>query len=194
MHLDEQKFIEIVNKDKDKAFGYIVDAYSAMIFNACLNMVYNQEDAEDLTQEVYTAAYLAIDKFEGKSKLSTWLYSIALNKSKEFLRSKGRQKRSGIMVELEKQDSHFIPESVVNFNHPGVLLENKERGQIFFAALEKLAENQQVAYRMHKVEGLSYEEVAEALNTSISSVESLMFRAKKKLTELLSDYYEKNEK
>ena len=82
----------------------------------------------------------------------------------------------------------------MNFDHPGILLENKERGQIFFAALEKLAENQQLAYRMHKVEGMSYEEVAESMQTSVSSVESLMFRAKKKLMELLSDYYEKNER
>ena len=194
LHLDESSFIKLASSDKDRAFSYLVDTYSAMVFNACINIVYNQEDAEDLTQEVYTAAYVALHKFEGKSKLSTWLYSIALNKSKEFLRNKSRLKRSGTTVELEKEDSHIVPVGTINFNHPGVQLENKERAAVFFQALEQLAENQKSAYRMHKIDGLSYDEIATILKTSNSSVESLMFRAKKKLQELLSDYYEKNER
>lgn len=194
LQIDDSSFKHIARSDKDRAFQYLVDTFSGMILNACVNMVYNQEDAEDLTQEVFTSAYLGLERYEGKSKVSTWLYSIAINKSKEFLRNKNRQKRTGINVELEKQDSHIIPEPIINFNHPGVLFEEKERGEIFFSALEMLAENQKLAYRMHKVEGFSYEEIAETMGTSISSVESLMFRAKKRLKDLLSNYYEKNER
>ena len=194
MHLDDQSFIVLVRKDVDRAFQYLVDQYAGMVFNTCLNMLRNREDAEDLTQEVFTNIYLSLEKFEGKSKLSTWIYSIALNKSKEFVRNKTRQKRSGHHVEIEKEDTHFIPVQVVNFDHPGVLLENKERAKALFDAIDQLAENQRIAYTMHKIEGVPYGEIAELMGLSVSSVESLMFRAKKRLKELLRDYYEKNER
>lgn len=193
MQLDDQSFITLAHENKDRAFSMLVDAYTGLVFNACLNTVRNREDAEDVVQEVFTVAYLSLDKFEGKSKLSTWLYSIALNKSKEFLRSKTRKKRFGIFTVLEKEDSHLVPEGTINYEHPGIQLENKERAAIFFEAIDKLAENQRTAYTLHKIDGMSYSEVAELMGTSVSSVESLMFRAKKRLKEFLSAYYEKNE-
>lgn len=194
MQLDDHSFIILARKNKDQAFNYLVETYAGLVFSACINTIRNQEDAEDITQEVFTAVYLSLEKFEGKSKLSTWLYSIALNKSKEFLRSKSRKKRSGILTVLEKEESHNVPRGTINFEHPGVQLENKERAALFFEAIDQLAENQKTAFTLHKIDGLSYIEVAELMNCSVSSVESLMFRAKKRLQELLSDYYEKNER
>jgi RNA polymerase sigma-70 factor (ECF subfamily) len=194
MHLDDQSFLELSRKSKDRAFNYLVDAYSSKVFNTCINLIRNREDAEDVTQEVFTAVYLSLDTFGGDSKLSTWIYSIALNKSKEFLRKKTRKKRSVMMTTLEKDDSHIVPTATIEFDHPGVLLENKERTQILFDAIDQLAENQKIAYTMHKIEGMSYSEIAELTELSVSSVESLMFRAKKKLQQLLEDYYKENEK
>ena len=182
MQLDDQSFLSLAKQNKERAFSYLVETYSGLVYSACLTTVRNKEDAEDVTQEVFTAAYLSLEKFEGKSKISTWLYSIALNKSKEFLRSKTRKKRFGIFTVLEKEDSHIVPEGTINRDHPGVQLENKERAAIFFEALDQLAENQKTAYTLHKVEGASYSEIAEIMETSVSSVESLMFRAKKRLT------------
>ena len=194
MHLDDQSFLELSRKSKDRAFNYLVDAYSSKVFNTCINLIRNREDAEDVTQEVFTAVYLSLDTFGGDSKLSTWIYSIALNKSKEFLRKKTRKKRSVMMTTLEKDDSHIVPTATIEFDHPGVLLENKERTQILFDAIDQLAENQKIAYTMHKIEGMSYSEIAELTELSVSSVESLMFRAKKRLQQLLEDYYKENEK
>ena len=97
------------------------------------------------------------------------------------------------MTTLEKDDSNIVPTATIEFNHPGVLLENQERTDILFNAIDQLAENQKIAYTLHKIEGMSYTEVAELTELSVSSVESLMFRAKKKLRELLEDYYKENE-
>ena len=194
MHLDDQSFLELSKKNKDKAFNYLVDAYSSKVFNTCINLLRNKEDAEDVTQEVFTAIYLSLNTFSGGSKLSTWIYSIALNKSKEFLRKKTRKKRSGMMMTIEKDDSHIVPTATIEFNHPGILLENKERTQVLFDAIDELAENQKIAYTMHKIEGMSYTEIAELTELSVSSIESLMFRAKKKLQQLLENYYKENEK
>ena len=78
--------------------------------------------------------------------------------------------------------------------HPGIELEKKERSAILFSAINQLPENQKIAFTMHKIEGVSYEETAQIMNISLSSVESLMFRAKKNLKQLLGNYYEKNER
>ncbi len=79
-----------------------------------------------------------------------------------------------------------------HFQHPGVLLENQERAAILFQALEKLPEKQKAAFVLHHLEALSYVEIAEVLQLSLSSVESLLFRAKQNLQRLLGDYYAKN--
>ena len=81
---------------------------------------------------------------------------------------------------------------MVNFNHPGVQLEDQEKANILFQAIDALAENQAIAYRLAKIEGYSYVEIGEMMEMSVSSVESLLFRANKRLRELLSDYYKEN--
>lgn len=189
MHVEDQDFLVLLRKNKDSAYRYLVETYAGMIYNTCFNLVRSVEDAEDLVQEVFTAVYLSLDSFEGNSKVSTWVYSIAINKSKEFLRSKTRKKRSGHMVVIEKEESHFLPSQVIDFDHPGVKMEDKELAAVLFSAIDQLSENQQVAFLMHKIEGYSYEEISSKMDLSMSSVESLMFRARKKLKELLENYY-----
>lgn len=192
MHLDDPSILESIQHDIGRGYQLLVDAYADRVFSTCLNLTRNREDAEDVTQEVFTTIYLSISSFEGNSKLSTWIYAIATNKCKEFLRKKTRKKRSGFHTELEREDSHTLPLQIINFQHPGVVLEDKERADILFSAIDQLAENQQIAYTLHKIEGRSYQEVAEMMEVSISSVESLLFRAKKRLQQLLENYYREN--
>ena len=77
------------------------------------------------------------------------------------------------------------------FNHPGIQLENKEKSEILFAAINRLPEAQRIVYTLNKVDDLSYQEVSDITEKSISSIESLLFRAKKNLKEQLYDYYKK---
>ena len=83
-------------------------------------------------------------------------------------------------------------EQVPDFNHPGVSLDNKERAAVLFKAIEALPENQKSAYTLHKLEGLSYRDVSEVLNTTVSAVESLMSRANQNLRKQLEEYYNKH--
>lgn len=192
INIDPKSFQNEVKRNPDKAFHILVNAYSHMIFNLCLQYTPNKLDAEDLTQEVFTAAYKNIHTFQGNAKVSTWIYSIAINKSKEFVRNQSRQKRNGTHVEIQQEDGSE-KEFAIHFDHPGVKLEHKEEAKIIFDAIESLPDNQRDAFILHRIDGKSYEEISEILNASISSVESLMFRAKKKLKEILYNYYhEKN--
>lgn len=156
-----------------------------------MQLVRNIEDAEDLVQEVFVAIYLSLDSFNGNSKLSTWIYAITQNKAKEFLRNKTRLKREGTLTILDDQ-SEGISSHIMNFNHPGVQLEDRELAQILFSAIDSLPENQANAYRLAKIEGYSYAEISELMEVSVSSIESLLFRANKRLRELLADFYKKN--
>jgi RNA polymerase sigma-70 factor (ECF subfamily) len=192
MHLDDQSILEAISHNTDRGYQYLVDAYADRVFSTCLNLTRNLEDAEDVTQEVFTTIYLSLDSFEGNSKLSTWIYAITSNKCKEFLRKKTRKKRFGYHTELEQDDAYFVPFQIIEFQHPGVVLEDKERAAILFSAIDQLAESQSIAYTLNKIEGRSYQEVAEIMDISVSSVESLLFRAKKRLQQLLENYYREN--
>jgi RNA polymerase sigma factor (sigma-70 family) len=154
-----------------------------------LGILQNATDAEDLTQEVFIQVFHAVKNFKGDCKFSTWLYRITVTKSLDFLRSKKRKKRFAFMQSLFGQESNEPLIEQATFVHPGVQLENKERAGILFKAIDKLPENQKIAFTLNKVEGLSYQEIAEVMQLTVSSIESLLFRAKSNLQKYLGNYY-----
>jgi RNA polymerase sigma factor (sigma-70 family) len=186
------KDIDGLKRRNEQSFNALIDQYSSMIFNLSLNVLQNKSDAEDITQEVFTTIYLQIDQFKGESKFTTWIYRIALNKCQEHIRAKSRKKRFGFLTTLDKAEVGSGLHA--NFMHPGIELENQERAAILFAALEKLPENQRIAFTLHKIDGIPYEEIASMMDTSLSAIESLLFRARQNLKKLLHDYYEENER
>ena len=135
--------------------------------------------------------YESVEQFKGESKFSTWLYRIAVTKSLDHLRKKKRKKRFAFLQSLFGVNEEEVIQDP-EFHHPGVKLENKEQAAVLFKAISKLPDNQKAAFTLHKLEGLSYQEVAEALSTTVSSVESLMHRARGNLRKILTDYYQKN--
>jgi RNA polymerase sigma factor (sigma-70 family) len=192
--LDERTFIDLIAQGDNYAFSVLVNDYKNKIFNTTLGIVQHYEDAEDITQEIFIEIFQSIVHFKGESKLSTWIYRITITKSLEFLRKKKRKKRFAPILFLFSKNNALQEINKNYFYHPGVDLENKERAAILFKAIDKLAENQKTAFLLHKTEQLSYNEIAEIMQITIPSVESLMFRAKQNLQKLLGDYYEKNEK
>ena len=172
-------------------FTTLIDLYQNMVYNTALGIVQNEEDADDITQEVFEQVYISIGSFKGESKLSTWLYKITISKSLDHIKKKKRKKRFGVVQSLFG-GSDVEKYSPVEFNHPGVQLEQKERAGELFAALNQLPDKQKIAFILHKVEGQSYQEVAEIMNKSLYAVEALMSRAKANLKTLLHNYYYKN--
>lgn len=192
--IPEQQFIQRLREKDGAAFRELFEQYGTLVYNTSLGILQNEEDARDITQEVFVSVFRSISGFKGDAKLSTWLYRITLTCSLEYLRHKKRKKRFGLTISLFGREPVEPLHESSAFYHPGVELENKERSAILFKAIELLPENQKVAFVLNKVEGLSYQEVSEVMETSVSSVESLIFRAKQRLQALLKDYYEKNEK
>ncbi len=167
-------------------FEQIVREHKHKVFNTCLGFVKNAEDAEDLAQEVFIEVYRKLDGFRGDARPGTWLYRIAVNKSLEYIRKTGRQKRKAESQQLIEDSSL----STGRFDHPGVTLENKERAAILFSAIDTLPESQKVAFTLQKVEGLSLKEIGGVMKKKEGAIESLLNRARENLKVKLRAYYE----
>lgn len=184
---------EIISAEKQQPpdFPALVEHYQVMVYNAALNIVQNDADAEDITQEVFIEVYEGLEGFREEAQLNTWIYRITVNKALDFQRKKKRQKHGGLLKRIFSVKEEEEP---ATFNHPGAQLDNKERAALLFQALKKLPENQQVAFTLHKLEGLAYREVAEIMEMSLNAVESLIARARMNLKKALTQYYESTQK
>jgi RNA polymerase sigma-70 factor (ECF subfamily) len=186
-HID----IERLKRGDPHEFSLLIDLHAEKVYNLLRRLLRDETEAEDLTQEVFTTVFLTISQFKGDAKLSTWIYRITVNKFKEHVRNRSRKKRFGFLFSL---DSVNASESLTsNAPNPQGELENKERSEIVIAAINQLPEKQFLAFTMHKIEGVSQQEIGTILNLSISAVESLIFRARKSLQQKLQGYYLENE-
>lgn len=186
---DELLLVERLKSGEESAFRIIVESKKDMVYNTVLGLLQNPEDAEDVSQDVFLKFYESIAQFKGESALSTWLYRIAVTKALEYLRSKKRKKRFAYLTALFGVNNELRVDPP-DFHHPGIQLDNREKANVLFRALSKLPENQKIAFTLHKVEGVSYQEISQIMNLSVSAVESLIHRAKGQLRKLLSEYYQ----
>ena len=180
----ETELIQGLKNGDETAFKYLVDTYQDLVFNTAIGIVQNAEDAEDVAQEVFIQVYRSIHSFKGESKLSTWLYRITTTRSLDLLRSRKSKKRFGYLQRLFGESNEPLME-LPDFHHPGVALDKKENAARLFKAISQLPENQRTAFTLHKVEDLSYQEISEVMQTSVSAIESLMHRAKQNLRKIL---------
>ena len=185
----EHELIQGLKNADETAFKYLVDTYQDRVYNTVISILQNAEDAEDVTQEVFIKVFRSIHNFKGESKLSTWLYRIATTGALDMLRSRKSKKRSGLMQRLFGDGNEPVYE-VPDFEHPGITLDRKENAAKLFKAIAQLPENQKVAFTLHKLEDLSYQEVSEVMSTSVPAVESLMHRAKQNLRKILEKQME----
>lgn len=191
--MDDAITIPALQEGDEDAFRDIVAMYQDRVYNTCLGFLPTRQEAEDAAQEVFIEVFRSINNFRGEATLSTWIYRIAVTKSLLELRKKRRLKRFAHFIpwavgQDDPMDSLADPDA---HNHPLAQLEDKERAETLYAALGSLAESQRVAFTLHKIEGLSYEEIAAIMDASIPAIESLIHRAKTNLRKKLSDYYQR---
>ncbi len=188
--MNEKEIIKALQAGNQSEFSLLIDLYQDKVYSCALGMLQQSQDAEDVAQEVFIEVYRSILNFRGESALGTWIYRITVNKALEFIKKKQRKKRFGFLVPLFGEKEEPMVE-IPDFYHPGIALEQKELSATLFKAINALPERQKTTFLLHKTEQLSYQEISDILEISLSSVESLIFRAKKKLQELLQDYYDK---
>lgn len=187
--MEDQILVRKLQQGDEQAFFHLVKSYQHIVFNTVLSVIQNRDEAEDVAQEVFIQVYQSINQFKGESKLSTWMYRIAITKSLDWQRRKKRKKRFAFIESLFGADDS-IRHDPPNFNHPGVAAENKEQAALLFKAIAELPDNQKVAFTLNKVEGLNYQDVAEVMNVTVKAVEAYLHRAKQNLRKELANHYQ----
>lgn len=168
-------------------FEKLYQEYRVLVFNVALNYMQNIEDAEEITQDVFVKVHHSLSSFNHKSSYKTWIYRITINQCLDYIKQKNSQKRFFIFGKKSQNEQEYLNAS--SFEHPGILMENKEEAAILFQVINSLTENQKTAFLLSKLDGLSNPEIAEIMQLSISSVESLVFRAKSSLQNKLAEKF-----
>lgn len=184
--IQEQELIRKVAAGERGAFKQLFDSHSTRVYNLLLRLAGNQNDAEELTQDVFLSLWTHAESLRGESKLSTWLYRVAVNKSINF------KKRSGLFFQIKQLFSLETDDESIIDRLPAAAADSPDRqleikdAQIQLAdLLGTLPNRQREVYLLHKLEGLSYNEIAEQLHVSLGTIESLMHRAKENLQKVM---------
>jgi RNA polymerase sigma-70 factor (ECF subfamily) len=188
--MDEKVLVQQLKRNEPGAFRTVVELYQDQVLNTCYRFLFNREDAEDVAQEVFIEVYRSISSFREEAKLSTWVYHIAITRSIDLIRKKKRKKRFAQMKSLLGLEEEGKELPTPGKNDPLEKLEQEERMKILQEAIDTLPENQRIAFTLSKCQGTGNKEIAEIMGVTLSSVESLMHRAKKNLEKKLYQYFE----
>lgn len=174
-----------------RAFDTLVTRYRGRVYSMTYHLVQNESDAWDLAQDAFIKAWRALPQFKLDSSFYTWLYRIAHNCAYDWLRK--RKIDSAGEFDDNRVDHQPDPtaEAVPHaFTRPDKAMANAELGARIRAAVARLSEEHRTAILLREVEGMPYDEIAKVMQTSIGTVMSRLFYARKKLQELLKDAYE----
>lgn len=187
---DTTKLIDELKAGNRLAFKSLIESYQRKVVSTCYGFVKNEKDAEDIAQEVFIEIFRSVSTFKQESEIGTWIYRISINKSLDHLRKQNRKKRiQNLIPLLNPFKDKEIPIPSVDLNKQEEL-ELTEKHRILHEAIQKLPENQRIALTLNKFEDLSAREIAEIMETSLQSVESLIHRSKKNLKEILISKYQ----
>lgn len=172
--------------DRD-AFRALVDRHSRSIFRLAYRMTSNEYDAEEVVQETFLKAYRRLDKFESRANFGTWLYRIAVNCSLDLMRSRKRDEEHRMHEQSESEEGELgMVQQLPSENpSPERMVLSGEMGERMKRALAELSETERAAFVMRHYEGLSIEEIGEALGLRMSATKNSVFRAVQKLRKAL---------
>jgi RNA polymerase sigma-70 factor (ECF subfamily) len=179
---DENYLIRQVKDDDPSTFEWIVLKYQDRIYNLCRYLLGNSQDAEDAAQDVFIKAYRKLKDFRPESSLYTWLYRIGVNTCLDHKRKFRPEPFKDQSLAEDLPSAEPSPERCY---------QSKEIGQAIQSALSRLSKNSKTVIVLKEIEGLSYEEIAEVLNTSVGTVKSRISRTREELRRLLE---KKNER
>ncbi len=187
----DAQLIEKLKLGDHRAFMELVDNYKQKVINLSYAYLHDLNEAEDIAQDVFIEVLESIGKFRGDSSVSTWLYRVTVNKSLNRLKRMRRKKLLFGFLTNENIESgpNQHPEPIASeSSNPDFYLKINEDRNALHTAIDKLPANQKTAFLLSKYERLSYKEIASVMNTSLPSVESLLFRAKSNLRKHLMNY------
>ncbi len=188
--MEDKDLILMLKAGDTSAFKLLIELYGNKVINTCYRFLLVKEDAEDIAQEVFIEVFQSIKSFREESKLSTWIYRIAITRSLDEIKKRNRKKRISSIGKILHLDevAHWIAGGTM----PDKYLQEVEKMNEIMQALNTLPESQRVAFTLSKIDGFTNSEIAETMNTTTIAIESLIYRAKKKLSNELKNILKNN--
>jgi RNA polymerase sigma-70 factor (ECF subfamily) len=185
----EEKLLERLRARDERAFNELVKTYERSVFGLVFRMISSRAEAEDLTQEVFVQVFKAIGTFRGESKLSTWIYRIAVNLCKNRAKYL-RVRHTGEQDQLDEMADRLPLSQARNANvsqvaRPDEAMAGRQVEEIVRQAISEVDENFRECLILCDVEELSYEEISEITQLPTGTVKSRIFRARAQLRELV---------
>lgn len=169
-----------------EAFGKIMDAYQARVLGFVRRMIRNEEEALDVTQEVFIKAFQSMSRFDGRSTLRTWLFRIAYNLCID------RSRRADRTPDFTSLETTFVEDEPLEFAdnrwNPDELASNGELGQIVEQALDAMSEKLRTVLILHDKEDMGYEEIAVTVQVPVGTVKSRLYLARAHMQKWIGDY------
>ena len=182
--IDRQLVARAQRGDK-QAFELLVEKYQRKLARLLSRFIRDPAEVEDVTQEAFIKAYRALPAFRGDSAFYTWLYRIGINTAKNYLMAMGRRAPTSTEVEAEEAEGFEEGEQLRDINTPESMLLSSEIASTVNATIEQLPEELRTAIQMREIEGMSYEDIAKAMDCPIGTVRSRIFRAREAIAERL---------
>jgi RNA polymerase sigma-70 factor (ECF subfamily) len=180
----DQALVERVQRGDKAAFDVLVRKYQHKIASLISRYVRDHSEVQDVAQEAFIKAYRALPRFRGDSAFYTWMYRIAINTAKNYLVARGRRLPS---TDIDAQEAEQFEGSVglKEYATPESMLLRDEVETTIFSAIEQLPEDLRTAITLREIEGMSYDEIALAMECPIGTVRSRIFRAREAIDEKL---------
>ncbi|MBL4637996.1 MAG: RNA polymerase sigma factor RpoE [Proteobacteria bacterium] len=186
----DQELVERVQAGDKKAFDLLVIKYQQRIVHVITGFVHDPVEALDVAQEAFIKAYRAIPNFRGDSAFYTWLYRIAINTAKNYLTAAARRPPAMDVDALDATIYYDAPE-LKEYETPESSLMSDELEQTIHQAIQDLPEDTATAIKLREFDGMSYEEIAQAMDCPIGTVRSRIFRAReaidKRVNEIMNE-------
>lgn len=184
-NMNEENLIELAKNGDKKALAEIVKKYEQTIFNFAFKICRNKDKAEHTMQETFLSLIKSLNQFSGKSKLSTWLYTVVSNHCLMMARTNKKFENS---ASFDDDDALIDESSIADWSvSPEKIIENYELKNILDNAIEELPSDYKIVFMLRDVEGLSTEEAAEIVNLSVPAVKSRLHRARAFLRNKLNE-------
>ena len=181
----DQLLVDRAQHGDKKAFELLVVKYQRKLMRLISRLIRDQAEAEDVVQEAFIKAYRALPQFRGDSAFYTWLYRIGINTAKNYLVTQGRRAPTSTEADVEEAETFDDGEQLRDINTPESMLATKQIAETVNLAMEVLPEELRIAITLREIEGLSYEDIAEAMHCPIGTVRSRIFRAREAIAEKL---------
>jgi RNA polymerase sigma-70 factor, ECF subfamily len=181
----DRQLVERAQRGDKQAFELLVEKYQRKLARLLSRFIRDPAEVEDVTQEAFIKAYRALPAFRGDSAFYTWLYRIGINTAKNYLMAMGRRAPTSTEVEAEEAEGFEEGEQLRDINTPESLLLSNEIAETVNSTIEQLPEELRTAIQMREIEGMSYEDIAKAMDCPIGTVRSRIFRAREAIAEQL---------